>query len=610
MNETPLHPIGIDLGTSHCALSWTLPQSKLQAELLEIPQLEGPGQIFASTLLPSVLYIPAPHEIAAGDRALPWDPNGQSPIVGRWARDLAQHAPDRAILSSKSWLCYGGRGADIKEPMLPHQSSVEGRRTPRETARDFLAHMRAAWNERNPGLDAGAQHLVLTVPASFDLLAREWTEAAAREAGWQNLTLLEEPLAAFYAWLADQGDQWRKQLSVGDLVLVCDVGGGTSDFSLIAVSTEDGELRLDRIAVGRHLLLGGDNMDLSLAYHLQQKHELNLDTWQFQALVHQARLAKEALLGSTVIDEHPIAVAGRGSNLFAQTLSLMVTRQEVAELLIEGFFPVCELSERVPRARSQGLRELGLPYEKDPAITRQLSTFLQEAQANVRASAVLQQRLGELWSAEHASLLPTHVLFNGGVFHAPPLRQRLTRLLQHWTGNKLQILENPSYDHAVAYGAASFAAIKAEGRKLRVRSGAARSYYLGIESNEPAIPGRRPLLQGLCVLPQGTEEGLRLSLPEQAFGLWTGDEVSFRLFSASDRAGDQLGELVRDAESQLEELTLVSCRLTAPEGHADDVLPVYLTSELTELGTMQLAMQHIESPQNWQLEFHLSPQHA
>lgn len=603
-----MQAIGIDLGTSHCALAWAAPEAK-RAALLEIPQLEGPQQIFKHALLPSVLYIPGPHDMAPEDRALPWDSSGQAPLVGRWARELAQHAPERAILSSKSWLCYGGRGQKIEEPLLPHKSQIDGRKTARETARDFLAHLRAAWNDLHPGQEAGQQPLVLTVPASFDILAREWTESAAREAGWENLTLLEEPLAAFYAWLTSQGEDWRKQLSVGDLVLVCDVGGGTSDFSLIAVSEENGDLRLDRIAVGRHLLLGGDNMDLTLAYHLQDKHGLQLDIWQFQALQHQARLAKEALLGGPMLDEYPIAVAGRGSQLFTQTISLTVTRQEVAEVLIEGFFPVCELTTRVPRQRATGLQELGLPFEKEPAITKQLANFLQEAQANVRASSLLQERIGSRWRPDDPSLLPTHILLNGGVFHAPPLRQRLTRLLQRWVGSSLKVLENPSFDHAVAEGAAAFAAIKAEGRSLRVRSGAARSYYIGIESNEPAIPGRKPVMQGLCILPQGTEEGERLSLPDQPFGLWTGDEVSFRLFSANNRAGDALGTVVRDAPAELEELNLVSCRLES-EDAADSLLPVYLTSELTELGTMQLAMQHSESPQSWKLEFHLRPEHG
>ncbi len=602
-------PIGIDLGTSHCAVSWAEPFSASSPALLEIPQLEGPAQIFKHGLLPSVLYIPADGEIAPDDRTLPWDSSGQAPLVGRWARELAQHSPERAIVSSKSWLCYGGRGQNVEEPLLPHKSAIEGRKTPRETARDFLSHIRAAWNDLHPGVDAGEHPLVLTVPASFDMLAREWTETAASEAGWQDLTLLEEPLAAFYAWLGAQGKDWRKQLKVGDLVLVCDIGGGTSDFSLIAVSEEEGDLRLDRIAVGRHLLLGGDNMDLTLAYHLQDKHNLNLDIWQFQALQHQARLAKEALLGTNMLDEFPIAIAGRGSQLFTQTISLTVTRQEVAEVLIEGFFPVCDVTTKVPRQRSLGLQELGLPYEKEPAITKQLANFLQEAQANVRASSLLQERIGERWRADEVSLLPTHVLLNGGVFHAPPLRQRLSRLLQRWVGKSLSILENPSFDHAVAHGAAAFAAIKAEGRKLRVRSGAARSYYIGIESNEPAIPGRKPLLQGLCIMPQGTEEGELLSLPDEQFGLWTGEEVSFRLFSADNRAGDPLGAVVRNAPAELEELNLVSCRLTS-EQDAETLLPVYLTSELTELGTMQLAMQHSESPQSWKLEFHLRQEHG
>jgi hypothetical protein len=608
MATSPFQTIGIDLGTSHSALAWNEADSAPQ--LLDILQLEAQGQAFASALLPSVIYLPRPGEIPASDRILPWDQEGTTPLVGRWARELGALNPERAIVSSKSWLCYGGRGASASEPLLPGKSQDPGRRTPRQAARDLLQHLRLAWNAVHPGRDAGDAPLVLTVPASFDLIARQWTEDAAREAGWKDLTLLEEPLAAFYAWLQCQGESWRQHLKVGDLVLVCDLGGGTSDFSLIAVSEEHGDLRLDRVAVGRHLLLGGDNMDLALAYHLQDDRGLSLDHWQFQALVQQARRAKECLLAPEAPASYPIAIAGRGSQLFAQTLSLEVRREEVEALLVDGFFPLCEPTAEVPRSRNLGLQELGLPYEKDPGITRHLASFLREAQRNVQASSLLQARLGVAWDSKALSLMPSHVLFNGGVFHGARLRQRMTEVLRSWSSQDIKFLESASFDQAVALGAAAFAAIKQSGQKLRVKSGAARSYYIGIESNEPAIPGRRPKLQGLCVLPQGTEEGESLELPDHVLGLWTGEEVSFRLFSAPDRAGDQLGHMVRDASSELEELSPVSCRLTTAEQAAPEVLPVYLRSQLTELGTLQLAMQHQDSPQTWRLDFHLRPEHG
>ncbi len=585
--------LGIDLGTSHCAMA--LVDESGSNRLLPIEQADGPYQIFADTLLPSILFLPAESELSPEQWKMPWS-EGPVPLLGRWARQLATHNSARTIRSAKSWLCFGER-REGHVPRLPLGSQVEGKLTAREVSTELLRHLRGTYLHQR-GREADS--LVLTVPASFDLLAREWTEDAARDAGWPSVKLLEEPLAAFYAWLDAHRETWREILKPGDLVLVCDVGGGTSDFSLISVREEQGQLLLDRCAVGRHLLLGGDNMDLALAYHLQDKHGLDLDTWQFQDLQQQARLAKEHLLANHS-DRYPIALAGRGSQLFAQSLSLEVERSELEALLVEGFFPLCPADVEVKQKARSAMREVGLPYEEEAAITKHLAQFLRDFQKNVDESPLLHERLGKNSSA---SPWPSHLLLNGGVFHSAVLRERMLSCLQSWCSERLSMLDNPSYDHAVALGAAAFASIEANGEQLRVRSSAARSYYLGIASNEMAIPGRKPQLQGLCILPQGTEEGTELNLTEQLFDLCMGEDVSFQLFSAKDRAADQLGTLVRAAPDRLEELARVSCHL-AQEGTEEAWLPVYVKSRLLTTGQLELSMQHRDSQKSWRLAFDL-----
>lgn len=595
--KTPNRVRGIDLGTSHCSLAFAETGQDLQ--IFAIPQLDGPGRILEHEQLPSVVYLAHANEIAAHDRSLAWSPEGEAPVVGRWARDLSLLNPERAILSAKSWLCYAH---PQKRITLPLEAAPENAWTPVQASAAYLRHLQAAWQNKF-GFEP-VEQTVLTVPASFDLNARQLTEEAAKLAGLGPITLLEEPLAAFYAWLSVHESNWQEQLKPGDLVLICDIGGGTSDFSLIAVSSENRQLRLDRIAVGRHLLLGGDNMDLALAHYCQsQLLNTPLDHWQSLALQQEVRLAKEALLGPNPPESWPIAIASRSSNLFQNTLRCEISRAIVMEILLEGFLPFCPLHGEKPKSKSSGLARLGLPYETDPAISRHLAAFLQEAHANVGGSRELQERLGSGWSQEDGALKPTAILFNGGVFQSEEIRKRTHALVQSFGESPLRELASPGYDRAVALGAAAYARYQAEGRGFKVRAASPRSYYIGLESNEPAVPGKQRHLRGLCVLPQGVEEGSKLSLPEQEFGLWTGESMSFRLFSSKARSSDHLGTLVNNAEAELDEVAELRCTIEA--GDEDGLLPVHLSADLTELGSLQLAMQHSLSERSWQLEFQL-----
>ncbi|WP_141732998.1 Hsp70 family protein [Oligoflexus tunisiensis] len=597
MSETTPLVRGIDLGTSNSAMAEADLSGSVR-RLQPIAQLDGPGRIIEHELLPSVAYLADHRDMSPADLALPWDITGHAPLVGRWARDLALLNPEKAILSAKSWLCYGGQ----KLARLPQGAPEEKSWTAVQASAAYLRHMQAAWELKHQ--DVQPELTVLTVPASFDLVARQLTEEAAKQAGLASVTLLEEPLAAFYAWLGAHEQHWQDVLKPGDLVLICDIGGGTSDFSLIAVSQDQRMLRLDRIAVGRHLLLGGDNMDLALAHHVQAQMGTTLDTWQFLSLQQQVRVAKEGLLSLNAPSHWPLAIASRGSNLFAQTLRYELHQQTVQDLLVEGFFPLVKADEEIPRpTRSTGLARMGLPYENDPAITRHLLQFLRQAQTTIRQSQELQERLGDAYHSDQKMVTPTAILFNGGVFHSGALRDRVFTVAQNWAGHTIKELQSPGFDHAVALGAAYFGRLQAQGVGVRVRAAAARSYYIGLESNEPAVPGLVRPLRGLCILPQGTEEGSHLALPEQEFGLWTGDDISFRLFSSATRSGDRLGTIVPDAEGELEEVSELHAQIESEEEQG--LLPVHLRADLTDVGSLQLAMQHSQSERQWNLEFHL-----
>ena len=599
--------LGIDLGTSNCAAA--LADSAAPARLLPLLQSAGPGATESRSLLPSALYLPLPGEHAPGAFALPWSAGADAPVIGHWARSRGALAPDRLVLSAKSWLCNSriDRGA----PLLPWQSAAipaAQRISPLAASTAYLAHLRAAI-EHDGSVNWAATRTVLTIPASFDESARALTRQAARAAGFAEPLLLEEPLAAFYAWLDHAGADWRKQVRPGDLILVCDVGGGTADFSLIAVAENDGALGLDRVAVGEHLLLGGDNLDLALAHALQAQLAdagQTIDEWQFLALVQAARDAKEALFSDPALAEVPVAVPSRSASLFARAVSTPLRRALLEAVAVDGFLPLTGPAE-FPAARSAGgLREFGLNYAADPALSRHLARFLQRSQAGVAASPDLQARLGAAARPTAQGLLaPTHVLFNGGVFKAAPMRRRVLDLLASWNeGRAPAELSGADYDLAVARGAAGYGRLLATGKGVRVRAGTARAYYIGLESTAPAIPGFTPPVKALCVAPQGMEEGSAPVRSAREFGLLTGETAEFRLFSSPSRAGDTAGTLVPDAVRELEESARVQTLLPAAEGETvGDLLPVHLISRVNELGVLELRLRHEPTDREWLLEF-------
>jgi hypothetical protein len=615
--------LGIDLGTSNSCLSLGEVENG-RARGIDITQVLGPGVIGEKPLLPSALYIPATGEYAEGSFVLPWDDTASTaPVVGTFARDRAALVPDRLVTSAKSWLC--NPHVDRRAPILPWQSDLaEAKVSPLEASRLYLDHMRSAalhWFARE-GIEAtlGDCSVVLTVPASFDEVARSLTHEAAVAAGLGEVTLLEEPQAAFYAWIAHSESEqieahWTEQVAAGDLVLVIDIGGGTTDLSLIAVAASpDGlskNLELHRIAVGEHILLGGDNMDLALAYMLKDKIEADgheLDAWQFLALVHATRVAKEQLLRDESLAEVPIAVPSRGSSLFAKTLATTLLREEVVAILVDGYFPLTTVNDLPAQRKSVGLQEYGLDYATEPAVSKHLARFLRRGLENVRSDPELAALLGTPVDLEQSAILrPTAVLFNGGVFEAEPFRRRIVKLLSSWLGGDVALkeLKSAGLDIAVSRGAAYYGAVRASGKGIKIQAGTSRSYYLGLESPMPAVPGYVAPVKAICIVPQGTTEGTELELPGKEFGLVTGEAVEFRFFSSEIRAGDRIGTVVANAAKSLDELSGLTLTLPPLEGASGQVVPVSLHPRVTEVGTLELWMQHTQSNQRWKLEFNL-----
>ena len=588
--------VGIDLGTTHCALA----QAPLEGEpesphTQPLLQLVARDRVDSALLLPSFLYFPPPSE---GGLALPWD--ASAPIaVGQYARRRAAESPGRVVASSKSWLSHPA--IDRHAPVLPVNAAEDiTTLSPVEAAYRLLEHMSEAWHARSDGLRLGDQEVVLTVPASFDAAARECTVEAALAAGLDQLTLLEEPQAAFYAWLDQRGEAWRTDLRVGDLVLVVDVGGGTTDFAAILLGEQDGSLEPRRVAVGQHLLLGGDNMDLALAHLVRQKLEAQgsaIDAWQLTALTHAAREAKEALLSPAAPESVNVVVPSRGSQLLGGSLRSTLTRAEVERYVLDGFFPAVPWQQE-PRQRARtALRQRGLPYAEDPAITTQLAAFLR-GHAGVQGEGARQLGL----------LAPSHVLFNGGVFRSELLRQRLLDTLNSWLAAlgapPARALPNADYDLAVARGASYYGLVR-RGRGIRVRGGTAQAFYVGIESPMPAVPGVEPPINALCVAPFGMEEGSRVVLPQAELAVVVGESVTFRFFGSSTRREDAAGTLLESPERELEELAPISITLPAQGRSAGDLVGVTLEALITEVGTLALFARPLEprvADEHWKVE--------
>ena len=600
----PRYSVGIDLGTTNCALATVSADpgdEHASIEVKDIPQLVNPHEVASRSLLPSFMYLPGEVDFPAGSLALPWS-DTPSGIVGELARKRGAENPVRLVASAKSWLSYGA--ANRSGAILPWGAPAEVPKvSPVDASAAYLRHLCDAWSHGTGGRLEDAD-VLLTVPASFDEEARVLTVRAADEAGLGHVTLLEEPQAAFYAWIAAQGERWRRLVRVGDLVLVCDVGGGTTDFSLIAVSEEQGELRLERVAVGEHILLGGDNMDLALARVLQARLEEQghrIDTWQLHGLWHQARVAKEALFGDPSLRSHPVTLLGRGSKLVAGSISTEVTAEDLRTVLLDGFLPRVASDEMPARQRRVGFQELGLPYAADAAITKHLARFLRQPVAAAATSTVRRGRTG--------LACPTHVLFNGGVMKAPALRGRIVEVLSAWLVQEgfeplgpEHVLDAPDLDHAVARGAAYYGRAR-HGRGVRIRSGAPRSYYIGVESAMPAVPGLPAPLKALCVVPFGMEEGTSSAIGRE-FGLIVGEPAEFRFLSSASRKGDAPGTLVDDWGDDIEELSPLEVTLRL-EGRDDTVLPVTLESRVTEVGTLELWCVSRDQDHRWKLELNI-----
>jgi molecular chaperone DnaK (HSP70) len=601
--------LGIDLGTSNSAIAADNFESD-EVSIVEITQILRPNQIGESSTLPSALYLPHPDEFPADAFNLPWANNSRTTIIGHFAREHGALMPDRLVTSAKSWL--SSFHADPRRPMLPWKSDInEPKLSAFDCSRLYLEHLKEGFlyaeqlQSRSWNLSEG--QIVLTVPASFDEVARNLTAEAAEAAGLGKVTLLEEPQAAFYAWTARAAGSWRNQVNSGDIILVCDVGGGTADFSLIAISGKEGNLELERISVGEHILLGGDNMDLALAYTLQAQLEStgkSLDAWQFLALTHAASRAKVDLFNDESAAQAPISVPSRGSSLFAKTISTTLDRRTLEQVVLDGFFPITEVTDLPDVRRSSGLQEFGLPYASDPIVSKHLARFLTRSLVNVKASASLKALAGV--GAEALDYLrPTAVLFNGGVFNAAPVRKRVLDLLASWNkGQPVRELEGFQPDLAVAKGAALYGRHRATGRGIRIKAGTARSYYVGLESSMPAIPGFKPPIKALCVVPQGMEEGSELLIAEKEFGLMTGQPAEFRFFASEVRSGDIPGQIVSNAESELEETSRLEVTLPPIEGLPEgQPVPVQVNPVVSELGNLELWMKHTGSDRRWKVEF-------
>jgi hypothetical protein len=601
--------MGIDLGTTNSAIAIT-DLATDRTDIVGITQIVAPNAMGERSTLPSALYIAHPDEFAPSAMRLPWHTGDHDTvIVGSFARDHGALVPDRLVVSAKSWL--SNPHIDARQNVLPWNADIPGKLSAFDSSRRYLDHLRAGFlyaeELQGRSWDLAAGTIVVTVPASFDEVARNLTAAAAHAAGLGEVILLEEPQAAFYAWLAQAEGGWRSHVAPGDIVLVCDVGGGTADFSLIAVTENSGDLALERISVGEHILLGGDNMDLALGYTLMAQLEeagTSIDEWQLRALVHAAAAAKIVLFEDPARNEIPIAIPSRGSSLCARSVSTTLDRATLERVVLDGFFPRTDVTDMPQAARNVGLREFGLPYAADAAISKHLARFLVRSLANVQASDSLMKLVGSRVDAP-GFLAPTAVLFNGGVFNADPIRARVRELVSGWTnGAPVRELQGAQLDLAVAKGAARYGRHRATGKGTRIKAGTARSYYVGLESSAPAVPGLRLPVKALCVVPQGMEEGSETVIAGRDFGLVTGRAADFRFFSSQTRSGDTPGQILPNAERDLDETSRLEVELSAIEGFpADETVPVHINALVTEVGTLELWMKHANSERRWKVEF-------
>lgn len=598
MTQSANYIIGIDLGTTNCTLAYTQVDPEAHSiSQFSIPQMTHAGTVGEDHLLPSFLYFPLQEELSAGQAHLEGFSNSSS-CVGLYARHRGAELPARLIASAKSWLCHPG--IDRRASLLPLDfEDPAAKMSPMHACSELLRHLRLSWEKKMPHAPFARQQILITVPASFDPSARQLVEEAASVAGYPEMSLLEEPQSAFYAWLHKHHHDWRKMLKTGDSVLVIDIGGGTTDFSLISVVDQDGDLGLNRVAVGSHLLLGGDNIDLALAYLAKNKLEEQghaIEDWQLQALTHTCRQAKEQLFSEKTPQQADITIMGRGRKLIGNSLQTTITLTEAQDLILEGFMPIVNPEERSSIEKRLGLQQVGLPYATDPRITCQLAKFLSMTGENDNNSM-------------DTFVVPTAILFNGGTMKASAFRQRLIEQLNSWAKrlqkDPVRVLEDADLDFAVSRGAAYYG-LSRSGKGIRIKSGASRSFFVGVEDAAPAVPGIPTSLKTVCVVPFGMEEGSEQELPQQEFALVVGEPTTFRFFSRSTKALSNgvepvMGTVVRNWKQELTELHPIETCLNRDENDGK-VIRVKLKSRMTELGVLELWCVAADGRQ-WKLEF-------
>ncbi len=599
--------VGIDLGTTNSAACYVdASEEPWQVRIFAIPQLVAPGLVEARETLPSFHYQPAAGEFSPQALKLPWSQEPPDHVVGFFARDHGTLVPGRLAVSAKSWLSHSG--VDRTAPILPwHGAADVEKLSPVEVSGRYLAHIRQAWDARFPAFPLAQQDVVLTLPASFDEIARELTVRAAARAGLARVVLIEEPQAAFYAWIYKHALDWQEIVAPGQKILVVDIGGGTSDFTLIRVRGEpDGKVRFHRVAVGEHLILGGDNLDLALAHHLERRltGDGKLDPRPWAVLVRTCRQVKETLLGRGAPERLTVNLPGSGSRLIGGGLHVEVTGEEARELLVEGFFPRVPLDAR-PASRRSGFQEFGLPYAADPAVTRYLATFLTAhrhvALEEGRTPHAPREGLrhAERDEYDHDPARPDIVLFNGGVFESAVLQARLLEVIQSWFRGpdredwSPRVLDNDRLELAVARGAAYYGMVR-RGQGVRIAAGLARTYYLGVESQPPAA---------VCLVPAGVEPGQGVDLTQRKVDLLVSQPVEFPLYVSSIRLTDRPGELVPLDREQMTALPPIRTVLKTRKRSESEVIQVNLHARLTEIGTLDLWCSEVEGRGSWRLQF-------
>jgi len=616
--------VGLDLGTTNSAMAYVdAHETPRRIRTFAIPQVVAPGQIETRDTLPSFHYQPASGEFPDDSTRMPWSniPDAPAVIVGHFARDHGTLVPGRMISSAKSWLCHAG--VDRTADLLPWQGAEDVERlSPVAVSARYLQHAREAWDAQFPEHPLSQQDFVLTLPASFDEVARELTVKAAKQAGLTRIVLIEEPQAAFYAWIDKHAANWSDLVSPGQKILVCDVGGGTSDFTLIRVKQgESGTVQFHRVAVGDHLILGGDNCDLALAHHIERrlKGDGHLEPRQWSVLVRSCRQAKEVLMADDAPDKWTLTLPGGGSKLIGGGLQVPITRDEVRELLVNGFFPEVPLDAK-PLVSQSGFQEFGLPYAADPAVTTHLAAFLTAHRfvaLNESRMGTLARPLGLEQDADgqecpsYDPARPDIVLFNGGVFASPILQRRVVESLERWFRSEADphwtpvVLENERLDLAVARGAAYYGMVR-RGEGVRIAAGLARTYYVGVESNassdsQPSTLNPQP--SALCLLPAGIEPGHEVDLTQRQFELLVSQPIEFPLYVSSIRLTDKPGDLVAIDPERIRALPPIRTVLKQGKSKEAGSVTVVLQAKLTEIGTLDLWCREVDGKRSWKLLF-------